>query len=113
MFSSSYEPPAHEKNRGRRRQKQKQNWSPGSWKDRVALQLPQYDDEEALESSLRRLRRCSPLVFAGEVRSLHKSLAKACDGDAFLFMGGDCAETFEDFTSTKFETRSASSSSAA
>ena len=75
----------------------KEKWSPDSWKKRKALQLPEYDDEEALQTSLKRLRKCSPLVFAGEVRSLHGRLEKACNGEAFLFMGGDCAETFEEF----------------
>lgn len=76
---------------------EKETWSPDSWKKRKALQLPEYDDEGALQVALERLRKCSPLVFAGEVRSLHKQLEKACNGEAFLFMGGDCAETFEEF----------------
>ena len=59
--------------------------------------MPEYDDDEALQASLKRLHKCSPLVFAGEVRSLHGRLEKACHGEAFLLMGGDCAETFEEF----------------
>ena len=38
-----------------------------------------------------------PLVFAGEVRSLRKSLAKVAEGEGFLLQGGDCAESFSEF----------------
>ncbi|EPH5217851.1 class II 3-deoxy-7-phosphoheptulonate synthase, partial [Campylobacter upsaliensis] len=38
-----------------------------------------------------------PLVFAGEVRQLKKSLAKVAKKEAFLLQGGDCAESFENF----------------
>jgi 3-deoxy-7-phosphoheptulonate synthase len=46
---------------------------------------------------MKKLGRCSPLVFAGEVRTLHEQLARACSGQGFLLMGGDCAEAFEEF----------------
>ena len=72
-------------------------WSPDSWKTRTALQLPEYDDEQELSIALGRLRKCSPLVFAGEVRSLRRELEKVCNREAFVLMGGDCAETFQEF----------------
>ena len=72
-------------------------WSPDSWKSRKALQIPEYDDENEVDVALDRLRKCSPLVFAGEVRSLRKELERACNGEAFVLMGGDCAETFQEF----------------
>jgi len=59
--------------------------------------MPKYDDEEELEAAVGRIRRCSPLVFAGEVRSLHEQIARAQNGQGFLLMGGDCAEAFEEF----------------
>jgi 3-deoxy-7-phosphoheptulonate synthase len=46
---------------------------------------------------VKKLKRKSPLVFAGEVRSLHEQLARASSGQGFLLMGGDCAEAFEEF----------------
>jgi 3-deoxy-7-phosphoheptulonate synthase len=39
-----------------------------------------------------------PLVFAGEARRLKEQLANAADGRAFVLQGGDCAESFADFT---------------
>lgn len=67
-------------------------WSPSSWRDRRAAPgTPVYDDREELEESLTQLRKCSPLVFAGEVRTLHEQLARAAQGRGFVLMGGDCA----------------------
>lgn len=42
-----------------------------------------------------------PLVFAGEIRSLHDKLAQVSQGEAFLLQGGDCAETFSEFNANK------------
>lgn len=47
---------------------------------------------------MKKLSKCSPLVFAGEVRTLQEELAKASSGQSFLLMGGDCAEAFKEFS---------------
>jgi len=39
-----------------------------------------------------------PLVFAGEARRLKAALGAASRGEAFLLQGGDCAESFEQFS---------------
>ena len=39
-----------------------------------------------------------PLVFAGEARRLKSLLADVAAGKAFLLQGGDCAESFKEFT---------------
>mmetsp|Transcript_2016 Transcript_2016/g.4643 ORF Transcript_2016/g.4643 Transcript_2016/m.4643 type:complete len:506 (-) Transcript_2016:152-1669(-) len=72
-------------------------WSPTSWKTKTVSQAPKYEDEEELDAAVDKLGKCSPLVFAGEVRTLHEQLARACSGQGFLLMGGDCAEAFEEF----------------
>eukprot|EP00594_Rhizosolenia_setigera_P011512 CAMPEP_0178956164 /NCGR_PEP_ID=MMETSP0789-20121207/10062_1 /TAXON_ID=3005 /ORGANISM="Rhizosolenia setigera, Strain CCMP 1694" /LENGTH=510 /DNA_ID=CAMNT_0020637983 /DNA_START=44 /DNA_END=1576 /DNA_ORIENTATION=- len=73
------------------------DWSPESWRTKKASQMPVYDDEEELEGAINELKRCSPLVFAGEVRNLQEQLARAQQGQGFLLMGGDCAEAFNEF----------------
>jgi 3-deoxy-7-phosphoheptulonate synthase len=45
-----------------------------------------------------KMKNYAPLVFAGEVRTLQEELAKASMGQAFLLMGGDCAEAFDEFS---------------
>lgn len=75
-----------------------ENWSPDSWREKEAKQLPTYDDELALAGVEQELRRMPPLVFAGEARSLREDLAKVGRGEAFLLQGGDCAESFAEFS---------------
>jgi len=72
-------------------------WAPDSWRGKSILQVPEYPDEKALQTVEAGLKRCPPLVFAGEARSLKKSLAQVAEGDAFLLQGGDCAESFAEF----------------
>src|SRR5580698_9913914 len=74
-----------------------QNWSPDSWRSKTAKQQPVYPDEAALKAAETRLARLPPLVFAGEARRLKKKLAAVAAGEAFLFQGGDCAESFTEF----------------
>ena len=74
------------------------DWTPTSWRGRPAQQMPVYGDAAALAGAEARLRRYPPLVFAGEARKLTTALAKVADGEAFLLQGGDCAESFADFT---------------
>jgi 3-deoxy-7-phosphoheptulonate synthase len=74
------------------------DWSLTSWRSRPAQQMPVYPDAAVLAGAEARLRRYPPLVFAGEARKLKSALAKVAAGDAFLLQGGDCAESFADFT---------------
>ncbi len=73
------------------------NWSPSSWRSKKAMQQPDYKDKALEQESLTRLSQQSPLVFAGEVRHLHTELMRASEGERFVLMGGDCAESFKGF----------------
>ena len=44
------------------------------------------------------IEQLPPLVFADEVRKLKEKLADVSEGKAFLLQGGDCAESFLDFS---------------
>src|SRR5690349_17331088 len=71
-------------------------WTPLSWRDRPALQQPEYPDPAALESVLAELRQLPPLVTSWEVVKLRTQLAEVAAGRAFVLQGGDCAERFVD-----------------
>jgi len=73
-------------------------WTPDSWRDCPIRQVPTYPDEAKLAAMEDRLRRYPPLVFAGEARRLKAQLALAAEGKALVLQGGDCAESFSDFT---------------
>lgn len=74
------------------------NWTPTSWQNFPIKQQPHYDSPEQLEAIKTYLKKMPPLVFAGEVRRLKTLLADVADGKAFLLQGGDCAESFAEFS---------------
>ena len=74
------------------------SWDKSSWRAKKRHQMPEYKDPEELNKVENSLKSLPPLVFAGEVRNLKKDLAKVESGQAFLLQGGDCAESFEEFS---------------
>lgn len=76
-------------------------WEIDSWKHRPAKQQPVYPDEIALAEVEQQLRKLPPLVFAGEIDALRSNLGRVAHGRAFLLQGGDCAETFAEFSADK------------
>ncbi len=72
-------------------------WTPASWKQKPARQMPDYADASKLAEVEKTLRNYPPLVFAGEARNLRGQLARVAAGQAFLLQGGDCAESFAEF----------------
>mgnify|MGYP000684049144 CR=1 FL=1 len=73
-------------------------WSPESWRSKPGKQMPAYPDMDKLYWVESELAKRPPLVFAGEVRRLKSQLANVSAGQAFLLQGGDCAESFEEFS---------------
>lgn len=73
-------------------------WSPSSWRDFPIKQQPTYPDRAALQRVEEELAKMPPLVFAAEARSLRRSLADVAAGKGFLLQGGDCAESFAEFS---------------
>ncbi|ARS26772.1 class II 3-deoxy-7-phosphoheptulonate synthase [Sphingomonas sp. KC8] len=73
------------------------NWTPESWTQHEARQMPDYNDKAALDRATGELAHYPPLVFAGEARALTADLAQVAAGKAFLLQGGDCAESFAEF----------------
>ena len=73
-------------------------WKPNSWRNYPVVQMPTYPDESKVNSVEAKLSFKPPLVFAGEVQALKKSLALAEKGNAFILQGGDCAESFSQFS---------------
>ncbi len=75
-----------------------QGWTRSTWRTRPRIQMPDYPDPAALATVEAQLGKYPPLVFAGEVRALKRKLGAAARGEAFLLQGGDCAESFSEFT---------------
>ncbi len=77
-------------------------WTPNSWRACPIRQVPAYPDTSKLEAMEAKIGRYPPLVFAGEARRLKAHLALAAEGKAFVLQGGDCAESFSEFTANSF-----------
>ncbi|KAF0675151.1 class II 3-deoxy-7-phosphoheptulonate synthase [Profundibacterium mesophilum] len=73
-------------------------WQKTDWRSKPRVQMPDYTDDAALKAVERRLSQYPPLVFAGEARTLKAELAEVAAGRAFLLQGGDCAESFAEFS---------------
>ena len=73
-------------------------WKKTDWRALPRIQMPDYPDTQALNGVEAQLSKYPPLVFAGEARRLKADLAKAARGEAFLLQGGDCAESFAEFS---------------
>ena len=74
------------------------SWLKSDWRLKPRVQMPEYTDQLALAETEKKLGQYPPLVFAGEARSLRKQLAAVSRGEAFLLQGGDCAESFQEFS---------------
>ena len=72
-------------------------WTRESWRVKPIVQVPDYTNPAALKAVEQRLSTFPPLVFAGEARSLKRSLGDVAQGRGFLLQGGDCAESFAEF----------------
>ncbi|WP_368183595.1 class II 3-deoxy-7-phosphoheptulonate synthase [Aestuariibius sp. HNIBRBA575] len=73
-------------------------WQKTDWRAKPRVQMPDYLDQSALNAVEGKLASYPPLVFAGEARRLKNHLAAVSRGEAFLLQGGDCAESFKDFS---------------
>ena len=76
------------------------NWQPDSWQGRSPIQQPSYSDSRHLGRVVERLGQLPPLVTSWEIEALRDKIAAAQQGQAFVLQGGDCAENFDECTST-------------
>jgi 3-deoxy-7-phosphoheptulonate synthase len=73
-------------------------WTKSDWRAKPRVQMPVYTDEAQLLDVESQLAKMPPLVFAGEARKLKRVLGEVAAGRAFLLQGGDCAESFAEFS---------------
>lgn len=79
-------------------QKNTPAWSKDSWRKFPIQQQPVYQDKQAVQAVEKELARRAPLVQPSEIRELKRALTKVEQGKAFLLQGGDCAESFAEYS---------------
>ena len=79
-------------------------WTPSSWRGLPAKHIPEdYPDLAALADVETQLKSHPPLVYPGEALRLKEKLADVAMGKAFLLQGGDCAESFKEFSTDNIQ----------
>jgi 3-deoxy-7-phosphoheptulonate synthase len=73
-------------------------WAPNSWRNFSIKQQPIYKNQAQLKQAESELANFPPLVSFDEVEKLKSELAQVAQGRAFLLQGGDCAESFAEFS---------------
>ena len=63
-------------------------WTPSSWKSKLAEQQPNYPDQHSLTEVVEQLAKLPPLVTSWEIETLKAQLAEAALGKQFLLQGG-------------------------
>lgn len=83
--------------------KTNKKWTSSSWRKLPITQQPQYDDKKALLAVENKLKTLPSFVYFDEIKLLKSQLAKICQGEAFLLQGGDCAESFAEFSENNLQ----------
>ncbi len=73
-------------------------WTANSWRNLPIKQQPIYQDLDKLKSVENQLAKFPPFVSFDEIEKLKSELALVSEGKAFLLQGGDCAESFQEFS---------------
>ena len=75
-----------------------QDWNKQSWREKPIRQQPDYPDKDSLAGVERAIAAMPLLVSPNETRNLLRELGMVAEGKAFLLQGGDCAESFAEFS---------------
>ena len=78
--------------------KLKNNIDIKSWKNFKILQQPKWPCRKKYNDVIKKLSVSPSLILYHEIIDLKQRLKKIEEGDAFLLQGGDCAETFKEFS---------------
>ena len=76
-----------------------------SWQKKIIHQKPRWQSDNKLSNVLQQIQTYPNLVSIDEIKLLRKYLAKAAIGEGFIIQGGDCAETFIDFSEQMIENK--------
>jgi len=80
------------------KRKLKNNIDINSWKNFEILQQPNWPDHNEYNKVISKLQSAPSLIVYNEIIALKNRFKKIEEGKAFLLQGGDCAETFKEFS---------------
>ena len=80
------------------KRKLNQYWQPYGWKNFDILQQPKWPNIQQYNGILEKIKNLPSLILSHEIITLKTRLKKVECGRAVLLQGGDCAETFKEFS---------------
>ena len=69
-----------------------------NWKNKILTQQPDWPNKKQFKSIIDTIENYPNLVSVSEIKGLKTQLAEAAQGNGFILQGGDCAETFSEFS---------------
>ena len=78
-------------------------WEKSNWRSKPRVQMPDYINQDVLNSVEKQLSSYPPLVFAGEARNLKEKLASASKGEAFCCKVAIVLKVLNNLVQTQFE----------
>ena len=80
------------------KRKLKKTWDLNSWKNFKILQQPNWPNAEKYNQIIKQLYDYPALIFPNEIVQLKQKLIEVADNKAFIIQGGECAESFKEFS---------------
>ena len=80
-------------------------WNIDSWKEFKILQQPIWPNTQNYHKIIKKISNYPSLILLDEINKLKNRLHKVADGEAFLLQGGDCAETFKEFSEENIKSK--------
>ena len=76
-----------------------------NWKNKKMTQQPQWPDIKQFNQIIGTIKEYPNLVSVEEILNLKTQLANAAQGNGFILQGGDCAETFSEFSNDMIQNK--------
>ena len=75
------------------------------WKNKHIKQQPNWENQVQLDTIIDQIANYPNLVSIDEIQQLKTNLINVSKGHSFILQGGDCAETFSDFSSSMIKNK--------
>ncbi len=73
-------------------------WNLDSWTKFKILQQPNWPDQSEYDSVIKELKNYPALIFPDQIKQVKHRLKQVANNKAFLLQGGECAESFKEFS---------------
>jgi len=87
------------------KRKLKENWNLNSWKNFEILQQPNWPHISQYNQIIQKLCSYPSLIFQNQITQLKQRLIQVENNKAFLIQGGECAESFKEFSENSIKNK--------